>query len=73
MIDERNEVLRLIAGSIIREMVATDMAEDMFWPVDIDAAAYAGFPKSQHHTLQWVESFEFHLVELFSRMDRKDQ
>ena len=73
MIDENNEILRLVAGSIIREMVASGMAEDKFWPVDIEAVAYAGFPKSQHHTSQWIESFESYIGNLHSQMDRADR
>lgn len=73
VIGEENELLRLIAGSIIRELVANGSPEDIFWPMDTKVAAYAGFPKSQYHDSQWVEKFQLYLDDMHTQMNRADQ
>lgn len=73
VIDEENELLRLIAGSIIRELVSSDSPEDIFWPMDADTAAYADFPKSHYHDSQWVEKFQLYLDDMQTQMNRTDQ
>ena len=73
IIDEENELLRLIAGSIIRELVSNDSLEDIFWPMDTKVAAHVDFPKSQYHDSQWVEKFQLYLDDMHTQMNRTDQ
>lgn len=61
------QILKILAGSIIREMVAFGAAAKDFWPVEDNSEQYAGFPKSQHHTAQWVTDFEIFVDELDSQ------
>ena len=65
------EVLKLIAGSIIREMVGHGVPEENFWPIDTDTQVFANFPKSQRHTSQWVGDFQLYLDEICSQQRKK--
>ena len=60
-------MLVLIAGSIIREMMAFGVPKERFWAVGIDPEAHTNFPKSQLHASQWVERFEDFLNDLYSQ------
>ena len=50
--------MRLIAGSIIRELLASGFAIENFWPEPVVLEIFADFPKSQYHTAAWVTEFE---------------
>ncbi|KAF6232349.1 hypothetical protein HO173_009454 [Letharia columbiana] len=58
---ESCQVLKLLAGSMIREMLSSGVSPDAFWP---SGTVYSNFPKSQHHNSQWVTSFEEFVDEL---------
>ncbi|KAL9117743.1 MAG: hypothetical protein Q9187_005717 [Circinaria calcarea] len=73
VIGEENELLRLIAGSIIRELMTNGSPEDIFWPMGTEVIAYTGFPKSQYHDSQWVEKFQLYLDDMHTQMNRTDQ
>jgi len=63
----KSQVLRLIAGSMIREMLASGLAVKDFWPEPAEMDMFAGFPKSQHHTAAWVTNFEIFIDDLNSQ------
>ena len=52
-----DRVLRIIAGMVVRDMVANGTAEQELWPADVDAKIYADFPASQGPESQWTEAF----------------
>lgn len=58
------QVLKLIAGSMIREMLSFGVSPDDFWKSKTHLDLYLKFPKSQHHNSQWVTSFEEFVDEL---------
>ena len=64
---ESCQVLKLLAGSLIREMLGSGVSPDDFWPTDTDLDTYSKFPKSQHLNSQWVTSFEEFVDELVLR------
>ncbi|KAL8824296.1 MAG: hypothetical protein Q9191_005152 [Dirinaria sp. TL-2023a] len=54
---EKSEILRLIAGSIIREMLSFGLTDQQFWSPREMSQRARGFPR-QPHTSQWVYDFE---------------
>ena len=53
---------RLLAGSIIREMLNYGLPEDKLWPVsDTPAAIASKFPRDPSHTSQWIWDFHSYL------------
>ena len=60
-------MLRLIAGTVIREMLASGLTAEDFWPDQKELNMFAGFPKSQHQTAAWVTAFEVFISDLNSQ------
>ena len=55
-------MLKLLAGSIIREMLECNVPENKFWPIeDTPTAIINSFPRDPHHTSQWVWNFHSYL------------
>lgn len=52
---------------MIRGLITSGIPEGNFWPIGADEKIFAGFPKSQHHTSQWVLDFEEYLDDMFSQ------
>lgn len=67
VIGDKSQILRVVAGTIIRGLISSGIPEGGFWPVGADARIFADFPKSQHHTSQWVVNFEEYLDNIFSQ------
>ena len=55
---ESCQILKLLAGLMIRAMLSFGMPPDDFWPSETSKTLYSKFPKSQHRNSQWVTSFE---------------
>lgn len=73
VIEDSNEQLRFIAGSIIRQLVGCGISEELFWPKSNDLAPRADFFKSQLDNPQWLELFEGYLDEIDSQMETHAQ
>ena len=58
MIDENNELLRYIAGCIVRQLARNSLPLGPFWPTGIDVAAHTAFLEPQVQSSQWFEIFE---------------
>lgn len=67
IIHGKSHVLRFVAGSMIREMLASGLAVENLWPEPAEMHMFAGFPKSQHHTAAWVTDFEVFINNLNSQ------
>lgn len=67
LVHGKSQVLRLVAGSMIRELLASGLAVENFWPEPAETDMFAGFPKSQHHTAAWVTEFEAFINDLNSQ------
>lgn len=65
--EDKSQILRLVAGTIIRCLISSGIPEGNFWPVGADERMFADFPKSQHITSQWVVNFEEYLDNIFSQ------
>lgn len=64
---DKCQILRLVAGTMIRGMISLGIQEANFWPIDADERMFADFPRGQHHTSQWVVDFEEYLDSIFSQ------
>ena len=64
---ESCQVLKLLAGFMIREMLGFGVSPDDFWPTETDLDTFSKFPKSQHTNSQWITSFEEFVDELVLR------
>ena len=52
-------MIKLLAGSIIREMLNHGLSKNKLWPInDTPAAIIHNFPSNPSHTSQWI--WEFH-------------
>ena len=69
MIDEQNELLRYIAGSIIRQLVRNGVSVGSFWPTGVDIVAHTAFLEPQVQSPQWLEMFEGYLDSLDSQTE----
>ena len=72
MYDEQNELLRFVAGSILRLLCQSGISKDHFFPSELHAATHTAFPESQVDNSQWVEIYEGYLDDIDSqRMTEK--
>jgi len=60
----RCQVLRLLAGSMIRELLFRGIPADDFWTNKSEASPYSHFPRGAYHDSQWVTTFETFVEEL---------
>ena len=73
VIGEQNEVLRFIAGSIIRQLASQGVCQDLFWPSDGSIAIRSNFFESQLDSSQWPELLEGYLDEMDSQLKNHEQ
>ncbi len=64
VVDEQNELLRYIAGSVIKSLVSQGASAQLFWPANIEHATHGAFFESEAQSSQWLELFENHLDEI---------
>ncbi|MCJ1246992.1 hypothetical protein MMC30_004203 [Trapelia coarctata] len=64
VIEEQDELLRYIAGSVIRHLVCEGVPTILFWATDIESMINGAFFESEAHNSQWLELFEDHLDEI---------
>ena len=62
ILSQEGEMLKLLAGSIIREMLHHKVPEDKFWPIlETPDVIVNSFPRAADHTSQWVWNFHSYL------------
>ena len=62
ILSHESEMLKLLAGSIIREMLHHKVPEEKFWPTqETPAVVVNSFPRAAAHTSQWIWSFHSYL------------
>lgn len=67
VIDEENLILKYVAGSLVREMLASGTAAKSLWPNGIDPAVYENFPDSQGIDSQWTDNFIYYLDDYYTQ------
>ncbi|MCJ1401333.1 hypothetical protein MMC11_004545 [Xylographa trunciseda] len=68
VIGEQNEILRFIAGSIIRQLANQGVNQELFWPRDCGVVLRTNFFQSQLDSSQWPELLEGYLDEMDSQL-----
>jgi len=71
--EEQNELLRYIAGSIIRHLVCEGVPTALFWSTHIESTINGAFFESEAHNSQWLELFESHLDEIDTQTRTHEQ
>jgi len=64
VVEEQNELLRYIAGSVIKSLVSQGASANLFWSANIERATHGAFFESGTQSSQWLELFENHLDEI---------
>ena len=67
VINGNDEILRLIAGDIIREVLADNVPLDHLWPEKTVSDIYASFVSTGSLRTQWIEEFTAFANELERR------
>ena len=67
IIKEKDELLRYIAGSVIRCLVCEGVATDLFWSTSLESTINGTCFEREAHDSQWLELFEEHLDEIDSQ------
>ncbi|MCJ1432041.1 hypothetical protein MMC27_001397 [Xylographa pallens] len=73
VISEQNEILRFIAGTIIRQFATQGVSQDLFWPSDSSIALRTNFFESQLDSSQWSELLKGYLHEIDSQLKNHEQ
>ncbi|MCJ1393714.1 hypothetical protein MMC18_006590 [Xylographa bjoerkii] len=73
VIGEQNEILRFIAGSIIRQLASQGVPQELFWPTEAGVALRTNFFQSQLDSSQWPELLEGYLDEMDSQLKNHEQ
>jgi hypothetical protein len=63
MLTESNEVVKIICGQLIKELVDAGVAKGDLWPEDTNNQVYEGFPDSSR-TGRWNQRFQTYLDDL---------
>ena len=64
IIEGQNELLRYVAGSVIRQLICEGVSASLFWSTNIGNTIHGVFFESQAQSSQWLELFESHLDEI---------
>ena len=67
MVEERNEQLRYIAGTVCRELLSNGLNGELLWPRNVDPATFEGFPIREYQDLEWTNAFTIYLTNLDHR------
>jgi hypothetical protein len=70
---EPNEIVRLIAGQLVKLLLAAKFELVDLWPVNIDKVMYAGFPPSSQRDKGWSSNFQDYIDFLYDNGYVKDE
>ncbi|KAI9814806.1 MAG: hypothetical protein M1827_003072 [Pycnora praestabilis] len=62
--DDGSQIIKFIAGSLIREMLEAGASAEDFFPVGVDQITIQQFPRNPFESSQWISEFEEFLDEL---------
>lgn len=69
VVEEGNEILRIICGRIIKVLLTWDIALKDLWPIDAGPELYAEFPLSSQEDKHWSNAFQAYVDQLFNSPD----
>ncbi|MCJ1286583.1 Mucin-4 [Xylographa opegraphella] len=73
VIREQNEILRYIAGAIIRQIISQGGSRDLFWSSDSSIALQTNFFEVQFDNSHWPELLKGYLDEVDSQLTGHEQ
>jgi hypothetical protein len=62
---EPNEIVRIVAGQLVKLLLAVKFELAEIWPVDINKVMYAGFPPSTQGDNGWSSAFQDYIDDLY--------
>jgi hypothetical protein len=65
VIEEDNEILRIICGQILKNLLTSDIVPKDLWPVNTDPEYYNEFPVSSQNGKHWGNEFQAYIDRLF--------
>jgi hypothetical protein len=69
VVEEGNEILRIICGQILKVLLTWDIALKDLWPINTDPKLYAEFPISSQKDKHWSNAFQAYMDQLFNSPD----
>ncbi|RAL63033.1 hypothetical protein DID88_004118 [Monilinia fructigena] len=58
LLNEGNEILRLICGQLVRDLLNSDILPEELWPVETNKEAYENFPVELQSQSRWKTQFQ---------------
>jgi hypothetical protein len=65
VVEERNEILRVILGQILKDLMDAGIAPENLWPVGTDPVIYSNFPSTTQTGNSWNRAFQSYVDGLF--------
>jgi hypothetical protein len=65
VIEEKNEILRIVSGQILKVLIDAGIPPKDLWPVDTDPVIYTNFPSSRQTKGSWDQDFQSYVDGLF--------
>lgn len=69
MVEEGNEILRIICGQILKVLLTWDISLKDLWPINADPKLYAEFPASSQKDKHWSNAFQAYIDQLYNGLD----
>jgi hypothetical protein len=66
VLEEQNEILRIICGQLLKALIASQIPKKDLWPVGTDKKQYDGFPISSQTDKHWNNAFQAYVDQLFN-------
>lgn len=73
LLEEKNEILRVICGRIIALLVDFGIPRHNLWPVTTKGHLYSKFPETKPNGSQWDIKFQDYLDDLCEAVEDPDQ
>jgi hypothetical protein len=73
VVKEKNEILRVICGQILKVLADAEIPLEDLWPVGTDPVIYSGFPPSTQSGNSWNRAFQSYVDSLFEMTQASDE
>ena len=65
VVSEPNEIVRIVAGQLVKLLLEAKFELADLWPVDINKVMYTGFPPSSQENRGWSSAFQDYIDFLY--------
>lgn len=66
VVEEGNEILRIICGQILKVLLTWDIELKDLWPIGANPKLYDEFPLSSQEDKHWSNAFQAYIDQLFN-------